>query len=124
MTDTVTPLVHDLLDWLDRKPRTYAEAIDAWRTSCPRLPVWEDAFDRGLVSRTLVGGTPHLVLTEAGHAALPIRRSTGGSPRRVTVLEAYFESLRGLRVFEVAIRTGGLDRTCPGWPYAPARRRN
>jgi hypothetical protein len=51
MSDTLTPLICDLLEWLDRQPRTHAEVIDGWRTSCPRLPVWEEATDRGLVAR-------------------------------------------------------------------------
>jgi len=42
-------LILDLLEWLAMRERSYAEVMDAWRTSCPRLPVWEDANDRGLV---------------------------------------------------------------------------
>ncbi|WMS41305.1 hypothetical protein RDV64_14580 [Acuticoccus sp. MNP-M23] len=44
-------LVVDLVEWVARGPRAYTEVMDAWRTSCPRLPVWEDAMDRGLVRR-------------------------------------------------------------------------
>jgi len=51
LSDTMTPLVCDLLEWLDRQPRTHADVIDGWRTSCPRLPVWEEATDRGFVAR-------------------------------------------------------------------------
>jgi hypothetical protein len=59
-SDTITPLVCDLLEWIGRRPRTHAEVIDGWRTSCPRLPVWEEATDRGLVARkgTMVEVTP------------------------------------------------------------------
>jgi hypothetical protein len=49
--DTLTPLICDLLEWLERTPRTHAEVIDGWRTSCPRLPVWEEATDKGYVAR-------------------------------------------------------------------------
>jgi hypothetical protein len=49
--DTLTPLICDLLEWLAREPRTHAEVIDGWRTSCPRLPVWEEATDKGYVAR-------------------------------------------------------------------------
>ena len=42
-------LVLDLLGWVAARPRTYAETMDAWRTSCPRLPVWEDATENGFV---------------------------------------------------------------------------
>jgi D-3-phosphoglycerate dehydrogenase len=44
-------LVLDLLEWLGTSARPYEEVLDAWRTSCPRLPVWETANDRGLVER-------------------------------------------------------------------------
>jgi hypothetical protein len=49
--DTLTPLICDLLEWLDREPRTHAEVIEGWRTSCPRLPVWEEATDKRYVAR-------------------------------------------------------------------------
>lgn|SRR5687768_1170996 len=118
--DTVEPLIRDFIGWLDRAPRTYAEANAAWRTSCPRLPVWEEAFDRGLVSRTHKSGTPHIVLTAAGRAML----SAGHTPKPgrtfwpIRILEAYFETLRSLRRFEIAMRTGRLDREHPErlWP--------
>lgn len=51
MTDTVDALVLDLLEWIGREPRPYAEVIEAWRTSCPRLPVWEEANARGWVTQ-------------------------------------------------------------------------
>ncbi|MCB1512473.1 MAG: hypothetical protein KDJ36_16360 [Hyphomicrobiaceae bacterium] len=51
MTDSLDPLIFDFLEWLERTPRTYADVLDVWRTSCPRLTVWEDASDRGLVHR-------------------------------------------------------------------------
>ena len=48
-------------------PRPYADVLDAWRTSCPRLPVWEEANDRGFVARAHAPGTVQLVLvTESG----------------------------------------------------------
>jgi hypothetical protein len=45
----VEALIIDLLAWLANGERSYEEVMAAWRTSCPRLPVWEDANDRGLV---------------------------------------------------------------------------
>jgi hypothetical protein len=50
LTQTVESLVLDLLEWLSSKDRTYEETMDAWRTSCPKLPVWEDANDQALVA--------------------------------------------------------------------------
>jgi hypothetical protein len=78
-TTTVTePLVLDLVAWVAAAPRPYAEVIEAWRTSCPRLTVWEDALDRGLVACVRDGGPDGALLvaaTEAGRAALAARRS-------------------------------------------------
>lgn len=67
MADTLDPLIHDLVAWVAKEPRSYAEAIEAWRTSCPRLTVWEDATDRGLIERrNLAGNGVQIVVTEAG----------------------------------------------------------
>lgn len=49
MRDAVDPLVSDLVEWVGRG-RPYAEVMDAWKTSCPRLPVWEEALRRGLLT--------------------------------------------------------------------------
>ena len=51
MTDTVDALILDLLEWVGPRARPYAEVMEAWRTSCPCLPVWEDANDRGYIER-------------------------------------------------------------------------
>jgi hypothetical protein len=56
MSDRLDPLIRDLVAWVAEEPRPYAEVLDAWRTSCPRLTVWEDASDRGLVERRPVAG--------------------------------------------------------------------
>lgn len=66
LSDTLTPLVLDLLEWLDRQPRTHAEVMEGWRTSCPRLPVWEEATDHGFVVRR----GPKVELTPSGRAFL------------------------------------------------------
>jgi hypothetical protein len=47
--DSIDTLILDLLEWLGPRRRAYAEVMDAWRTSCPRLPVWEDANERGFI---------------------------------------------------------------------------
>lgn len=55
MTAETDALVLDLVEWVAARPRPYAEVMDAWRTSCPRLTIWEDAVDRGLVVREGIG---------------------------------------------------------------------
>jgi len=49
MSNPVDLLILNLLEWIGPNPRPYAEVIEAWRTSCPRLPVWEDANERGFL---------------------------------------------------------------------------
>jgi hypothetical protein len=66
VTDTVEALVLDLLEWLGRSPRPYGEVLDAWRTSCPRLPVWEDANDRGFIQRGYEPGQGEVVSVSPG----------------------------------------------------------
>ena len=55
MSDTLDPLILDIVEWVAREPRTYTEVMDAWRTSCPRLTVWEDAVERGYLVRNAGG---------------------------------------------------------------------
>jgi hypothetical protein len=70
-------LVLDLVEWIAEKPRPYAEAMDAWRTSCPRLPIWEDATDLGFIVRTAGNGAgPCVDVTDAGREFL--RSERGG----------------------------------------------
>jgi hypothetical protein len=45
-------LTLQLLEWISNRPRTYAETLEAWRTSCPRLSIWEDACIDGLIDCT------------------------------------------------------------------------
>jgi hypothetical protein len=74
MTDPVEALILDLLDWLTIRDRTYEEVMSAWRTSCPRLPVWEDANDRGLIVQEEVNGKSVVRVSSAGRALLGQRQ--------------------------------------------------
>lgn len=49
MPEPTNSLTFQLLEWISRKPRTYEEVLDAWRTTCPRLSIWEDACIDGLI---------------------------------------------------------------------------
>jgi hypothetical protein len=66
MTETTNPLVLDLVEWIGREPRLYAEVIETWRTACPRLTIWEDAVDRGYVARQPMAGGVRVAITESG----------------------------------------------------------
>ena len=77
MSDTIDPLVLDLLEWIGREPRPYSEVLEAWRTSCPRLPVWEEANARGFLDRRHEPGQEALVAVSAsGRAYLEAQRAS------------------------------------------------
>ena len=75
----VESLIFDLLSWVANGERSYEEVMDAWRTSCPKLPVWEDASDRGFVTSEQVGGRSMVRITSAGLAFLQQHKPAGTS---------------------------------------------
>jgi hypothetical protein len=50
MQQPAEALTLQFLAWVDERPRSYAEAMDAWRSTCPRLSIWEDAVRGGLIA--------------------------------------------------------------------------
>lgn len=71
MADTADALVLDFVEWIAREPRLYSEVIATWRTSCPRLTIWEDAVDNGYVERDTIAGLGLIVMvTEDGKKLL------------------------------------------------------
>jgi hypothetical protein len=65
------PLVLDFVEWVAREPRLHSEVVATWRTSCPRLTIWEDASDAGYVAREAVAGVGMIVtVTETGEQLL------------------------------------------------------
>ncbi len=68
-------LTLQFLAWIGEAPRSYGEVMDAWRTSCPRLSIWEDALGAGLVE--VQGGRCAMrervvTLTDRGRALLQV----------------------------------------------------
>ncbi len=88
MTDNVNDLVLDLLQWLGSGPRPYAEVLEAWRTSCPRLPVWEEANERGFIERV---SEPGAVSSSRCPAPAPSICTDGGATRT----DCYAAPMRG-----------------------------
>jgi hypothetical protein len=81
VSDTVDDLILDLLEWIGPREQPYRETMDAWRTSCPRLPVWEDATDRGFIERRRDPGHPAVVaVSAAGSRHLEAGRATRRGP--------------------------------------------
>ena len=77
MSDSVVEsLILDLLRWLATRERSYEETMDAWRTSCPKLPVWEDANDRGFITFDTALGRNIVRLTPAGLTFLEEHRES------------------------------------------------
>ena len=86
MSETVDNLILDLLEWIGPGERPYQETMEAWRTSCPRLPVWEDATDLGFIERHHERGRGALVsVSAAGAEHLRKHRPLVASVRRSLV---------------------------------------
>lgn len=72
--DAGTGLLLQFLAWVHARPRAYADTMEAWRTTCPRISVWEDALAEGLVrvdgDGAAAQGEATVRLTEAGRDRL------------------------------------------------------
>jgi hypothetical protein len=76
LSDPVDALILDLLEWIGPDSKPYAEVMAAWRTTCPRLPVWEDASDRGFIARRFEDGVGAVIcLTALGQEHLARHRA-------------------------------------------------
>jgi D-3-phosphoglycerate dehydrogenase len=83
MPDPLDALILDLLEWIGPNARPYREVIEAWRTSCPRLPVWEEANDRGFIEYHRAQGlATDVALSARGTSFLAERRLVIYEPRR------------------------------------------
>jgi hypothetical protein len=92
MPDPAHALTLQFLAWVGESPRTYGQAMEAWRSTCPRLSIWEDAILDGLV--TFAGGATRnqsrVMLTAKGRTLLggdapaPVARARGArTPARM-----------------------------------------
>jgi hypothetical protein len=70
MNQNPDALVLDFVEWIAARPRPYSEVMDAWKTSCTRLTIWEDAIDQGLVQRCRRDGILSIETTPAGRDLL------------------------------------------------------
>lgn len=71
MTELADPLVLEFVEWIARGPRSHAEVLAAWRTSCPRLPIFEDASEHGYVTRETRAGVGLVIaVTDTGRQLL------------------------------------------------------
>jgi hypothetical protein len=82
MPEPVSLLMREFLTWIASRRRTYAEAMEAWRSTCPRHTVWEDALLGGLiqVEARAAPDEPEVALTPRGRAALDDGRTTTPAP--------------------------------------------
>ncbi|HXI05530.1 MAG: hypothetical protein ACRC1G_00175 [Bradyrhizobium sp.] len=79
MGNATDALLLDLVEWIAREPRPYAEVIDTWRTSCPRLTIWEDAVDRGYVARRPTADGLRVTVTAGGEKFLRMHGRVGAT---------------------------------------------
>ena len=82
MADPAHALTLQFLAWVAEAPRTYAQAMEAWRSSCPRLSIWEDAILDGLVA--FEGGATRnqsrVTLTPQGPRRARVACARAGTP--------------------------------------------
>jgi hypothetical protein len=81
--DPAAALTLQLLAWIAERERSYAEVMEAWRTSCPRLSIWEDACSDGLIDRGGDGGR-NVRLSDKGRAVLDGQPGRRGDPTPAT----------------------------------------
>lgn len=79
MSPSTCRLTLELLAWIASRPRTYAETMDVWRSSCPRHPVWDDALVDGLVcvESGAAMDVAQVILTPRGAATLGAQERQG-----------------------------------------------
>jgi hypothetical protein len=65
-----TAQTRELLAWIAARPRSYDEAIEAWKTSCPQLSVWDDALIDSLVQVVRDETGSRVTLTSRGRDVL------------------------------------------------------
>jgi len=68
-------LVLDLVEWVGKAPKSYADVMDAWRTSCPRLQIWEDAIDNGFIIHQF--SQPHGAMVRVTEKGLEFLKANG-----------------------------------------------
>jgi hypothetical protein len=74
LNDVIESLILDLLEWIANGGKTYDEVMDAWRTSCPKLPVWEEANELGFLAKEAAQDGCIVRITLLGFAFLRERR--------------------------------------------------
>ena len=72
MAEGTRALVLDFVEWVAARPRTYTGVMEAWRTSCPRLTIWVDSVDQGLVARARQNGVAMVTVTALGRDLLTL----------------------------------------------------
>lgn len=80
MSEAASALRQQLLSWLDERPRAYREVMERWRSSCPRLTIWEDALSDELIAFDDSSGTTNVVPTAKGRRLIDQRTASTGKP--------------------------------------------
>ena len=83
----------DFVEWIAASPRRYSDVMEAWKTSCPRLTIWEDAIDQGLVQRCRIDGELSIETTEAGRDLLAKTRRSFSASRAGTMRQTLYDKI-------------------------------
>jgi hypothetical protein len=83
MPQPLSLLTLQFLAWVESRPRTYAEARQAWRSTCPATCAWEDALAENLIAFETGGGRladgSRVVLSARGRAVLAAQSGSGAA---------------------------------------------
>ena len=72
MSESGSLLMLEFLSWVSSRRRTYADAMEAWQSHCPRQTIWEDAMIAGYIqlNRHKTLQDPEVILTAIGRNLL------------------------------------------------------
>jgi hypothetical protein len=73
LAESLSAAMREFLAWVAFRPRTHADAMEAWQSHCPRFTLWEDALEAGLIELAPGSGglgSACVRLTARGQAAL------------------------------------------------------
>ena len=80
MSEVAFALRQQFLAWLAERPRSYSEVMATWRSSCPRLTIWEDALSDELIAFDDSSGVTIVAPSAKGRRLLDQAVASTGRP--------------------------------------------
>ena len=80
MSEAAAALRREFLTWLAERPRSYRDVMERWRSSCPRLTIWEDALSDELITFDDSSGVTIVTPTAKGRTFVDQQAASTGRP--------------------------------------------